>query len=444
MDEAEQYEQAFGRHINMSSHCRYEITKIRANYPGNDEFILQTDDADEFSDLAWTLLGRCIANNTQLKDVFLNGCNLTNEKMALLFREFVRSATLERIYLSSNEFGIDGLRSMISFLENAPQLKALWLRSNDNINTECFELVIRTLHGRSVEIERLYFGGCNITDISVLNTYNLPNLRDLYLTRNNIGREGIMTLSNLLQQEGSTLTKLHLMATGMGDEEAEIIASSLIQNTKLEELNLLENNITERGCLAFFKLLNDVSSIENTYNSNHTLRTVSIAEYVTSDLLDSISEACIENRTGSNPNSIGRLKVIRTQLKSQNREKYCKLQGIQCPSNIFADIDPNLLPNILGLIGESHGQTELYTALVPMAPDLLSYIDRKALLTDELSKTADEYARIKAKLSDLKKRMALLDEGDSKQAAMAAAAEAEDKEVVLSGKKRGRSQETKI
>lgn len=33
----------------------------------------------------------------------------------------------------------------------------------------------------------------------------------------------------------------------------------------------LGNNITEKGFVAFLKLVVDISSIENTYNSNHTL-----------------------------------------------------------------------------------------------------------------------------------------------------------------------------
>ena len=415
MDGDEQHEQAFGVHSDMSDRCRQLINLIRSNSGyylkahHDNEFVLDPDDAVEFTDLAWELLGRYIAKNAHLEEVFLNGCYLTDRTMALLFKELVSSVSLERIFLSNNAFGIDGLRCILPVLENAPQLKSLSLGLSRNINTECFELLISTLDGKSVE--GLYLGGCNITDVSALDTYNLPNLQRLNLGGNSIGREGCITISNLLQRESAALKHLSLNNTDMGDQEAEMIASSLKRNTKLEELDLIRSNITGRGCLAFFKLLNDVSSIDNTYNSNHTLNKVDLAEYVTSALLDSISEACIENRRGSNPNSIGRSKVIRTQLKSQNREKYCKLQGIQCPSNIFADVEPNLLPNILALIGESHGQTELYTALVPTAPELLSYIDRKALLTDALSKTTDEYVRIKAKLSDLNKRMALLDEG---------------------------------
>ena len=243
-----------------------------------------------------------------------------------------------------------------------------------------------------------------------------------------------MILSRLLQKEDSTLTNLFLIGMSLDDDEAEIIASSLKHNTKLEQLNMIQNSITTRGCRAFLKLVNDISSIENTYNCNHTLRVCGLAEqHVTSDLLESIREACWDNRSDS-PHAVGRDKIIKYQLNSTRRKKLCELQEIEYTSgNVFADIKPNLLPNILALIGDGHGQSELYTALVSTAPDLLSYIDRKALLTDELSKINDEYAIIRAKRIDLNKRLASLELGDSQQSTVT------NDEVLISGKKRERS-----
>jgi len=78
-------------------------------------------------------------------------------------------------------------------------------------------------------------------------------------------------LSNILQQEGTTLTKLHLHSTDIDDEDIEILANSLKRNTTLTNLCLTGNKITDIGYRTILELLNDVSSIENTYNSNHTL-----------------------------------------------------------------------------------------------------------------------------------------------------------------------------
>ena len=98
----------------------------------------------------------------------------------------------------------------------SPQINIINFGHNNEINSECFELVVSTLIDTS--IRELYFMNCNITDISALDRYNLPNLQRINFDSSNIGREGCATLSNLLRQEGSTLTELYLVNTGMGDD----------------------------------------------------------------------------------------------------------------------------------------------------------------------------------------------------------------------------------
>jgi len=78
-------------------------------------------------------------------------------------------------------------------------------------------------------------------------------------------------LANILQSEETSLIYLGLNNSSIDDEGAELLATSLENNTKLETLYITGNNITKRGKGAFLKLLLDASSIENAYNSNHTL-----------------------------------------------------------------------------------------------------------------------------------------------------------------------------
>ena len=172
-----------------------------------------------------------------------------------------------------------------------------------------------SLHGRPLEIKSLnslYISCCGITNISALETYNLQDLQYLNLSGNNIGREGCITISNLLQQEGSTLTEVLLLGTGMGDEEAELLATSLKHNTTLESLYLQNNNITEKGKRAFLKLLVDVSSIESTYNSNHTLTDTKDPNQIQS-LINSACKMNL-NKQYESSHSADRAKVIENQL----------------------------------------------------------------------------------------------------------------------------------
>ena len=416
MNDDEQYQAAFGEHTGLSDHCRFMIDKIKRNFINFDILRLIELGIGGFPNLAWKLLGRYIANNTHLTILDLRHCRISNEKVALLFGELVGSGSLESVDLDNNEFGIEGLRHMLPFLMNSPKLEDLHFRRNNNFDTECFEVLVSTLYRVSSKLKHLSISYCNITDISALESYNLPDLQKLVLSSNSIGREGCISLANILQNEGSTLTDLFLDNTGMGDEEAELLATSLKHNTKLEILSITNNNITERGKGAFLKLLVDASSIENVFNSNHTLISLTLID-LTLDVLGitrndetdrHIKSALNMNETNRNYEATGRAKVITYQLNSQNRKDVCHLQGVEYSSigNLFADIEPTLLPRILALIGRECGQSEFYTSLTPMVPDLMSYIDRRALIDDIIAKNSRDFADLEAEYARQKREYA--------------------------------------
>jgi len=425
-----QYQQAF-RHDVLSEECLNDTRLIRSNNADTEEFLLNTYDADGFTNQAWRLLGRYIANNTHLSTVDLDACRINDEKMTLLFTDLAKSTSLNNILLGNNDFGIEGVRCMLPFLQNSQNLSRVNLGLNNNINNECFEVLVSALNGTSVK--ELYIYNCNITDISALDASNLSNLKELNLNNNKIGREGCITISNLLKKEGSTLRHLYLNDTGIDDEGTEILAAALKHNTKLRILDLQWNNITGRGGIALLKVLVDVSSIENTYNSNHSLISCYITNNTSTRKVKSlINSACDMNQkcrwTASEAS--GRAKVIKYHLNSHTMKELCQLQGIEYSAgSIFTDIEPALLPKVLWLIGSSHGQSELYTALVHTAPELLSYIDRKAKLNDLLkgntSKASDITAQITAlaqqltyltaQKADIHRRLELVGLGDTKQ-----------------------------
>ena len=109
-----QHRQAFGEHTGISDESRIIIDLIRDDDIDliiyENAFTLVPDDAENFSNLAWELFGRYIANNTHLKRIALDNCHLTDERMGVLFRELTYSRSLERLDLDGNSFGIDGVR----------------------------------------------------------------------------------------------------------------------------------------------------------------------------------------------------------------------------------------------------------------------------------------------------------------------------------------------
>jgi len=144
-EDQEQFNQAFGEHTGISQRLRECINDIR-QLAQIEKFTLYLSNAEVFqtwecfSDMAWILLGRYIGNNNHLKEMDLYNCNITNENMTLLFNGLAKSS-LSKLDLKSNPFGVNGVRCMVGFLQNSPQLICLDF-GNTNISTKGFALLI--------------------------------------------------------------------------------------------------------------------------------------------------------------------------------------------------------------------------------------------------------------------------------------------------------------
>lgn len=183
-------------------------------------------------------------------------------------------------------------------------------------------------------------------------------------------------------------------------------------------LCLKGNRITERGRAVFLKPLVDISSIENSYNSNHTLVWLKLVQdWVRGDEVANfifgygygISDI---NKDSRNSHAAGRAKIIKYQLNSQTRRRFCELQGVDycADDNMLVGVEPKLLPKILALVGKEHGQSEFYTSLLPVAPHLLSFIDRKAILNDEKDRNLAKVAALTRQLSYFNSKINLINE----------------------------------
>ena len=177
---------------------------------------------------------------------------------------------------------------------------------------------------------------------------------------------------------------------------------ALQNNTRLKNMNLRGNAaISRRGQIMLLKLLNDVSSIEATLRSNHTLTDLYVngldpINKKTEEIQWYINFAC---DCGSN-----RQKVIETQLHSTRRSDLYRLQGIERSDTAFyGEFDPLHLPEILALIGQAHGLSQLHVALKSSMTALFSTVDRIGCLEQELAYYQSKVANIQAEIASIKR-----------------------------------------
>ena len=440
MDEDEQFQLAFGEQTQIRNSTTLEryIHEIKNNGPNRNEFNLQYHYIPWFSDLALELIGRYIARNTHLRTINLNF--LVDRKastISKLFQGLSQGHVLEELFLEDNDMGTDDIRNIVPLLRNSPKLSHLHLSGN-RLNTEGFEVLMNALDGGPIEV--LYLNSCSTTggggieNISALGNYATLHLRELHLAGNNIhnlgnistlqnhtnlvsldlggnnvGIDGCRTIANLLLNEDSRLESLQLDGNNIGDEGAEILATSLKQNSALKAIYLRRNNLTERGFRAFLQLMNDISSIKSTYTSNHTLEDIRLSLESSTvrrkrefDSTMNEMDSCIQDAVGF----CGREKIIDTQLDSKKQQQLCRLQGVTCPySSIFAQIDPLVLPEVLALIGNRYYwriSSDLYCALVATAPELTSLVNKPVALKEKIAK---KQAQIDALTAEYRREM---------------------------------------
>eukprot|EP00985_Skeletonema_marinoi_P029403 scaffold27786_cov146-Skeletonema_marinoi.AAC.7 len=268
--------------------------------------------------------------------------------MSFLFRGLTKSNTIKYVTLYENDFGAEGVLTMVPFLQNVDYLEELNLNDN-TITSEGFNSVFRAQHGSAINYLRC--SGCGIDSIKIDNDYIPRNLRILGLCHNTINADGCRELAKLLQQ------------------------SDFGGRMKL-----------------LLKVVNDISSIESTLRSNHTLNLINVvanddaggggdkeSEEVQQQINDTVM---INRRNRNNPEAAGKEKVIHSQLNSIKRKNMAALLGVD-GEVLYSEINCLHLPEVLSMIGESHGQGELYIALKSSIAALLSTVDRKQSLQQQ-------------------------------------------------------------
>jgi len=273
--------------------------------------------------------------------------------------------------------------------------------SNENFVSEGFNTLFRFLFFSP--IERLVCTECFISSIEIDGDCIPVNLRELRLTNNEIDANGCIELAKLLQAEHSTLEKLDLDNNWIDDECVEILVNALENNTSLRGLYLEGNHgITTEGRKLLLKLVNDVSSIKATLQSNHTLHYLSPSDGLFQNHINTAVN--MNRRHKNNPEAAGRAKVIRMQLNSVERTALCQLQGVNRSlySEINHGINPLHLPEILSLVGQNHGQKELYVAVKSSVAGLISTVNRKQCVQERRDYYAAKVAELDAELEEIK------------------------------------------
>ena len=370
------------------------LQRIKRNDSCVDKIDLDGVDIQNMTNEQLDELGRDIADNTHLVEVNLSDAAINDHKASRLFRGLTRSSSIKEMTLRYDDLSAAGVLSMEPFLQNANNLQLLSL-SNNNIQSGGFNMIFRAL--RDSPIETLFCRWCGIESIEIEKENSPRHLRQLALQGNSINTDGCRQIAKLLQGGDVTLKSLNLEGNKIDDEGVEILVDALQNNKSLKDLDLKGNKrISKHGNIMLLKLVNDVSSIEATLRSNHTLWYLRGSDH---QIQIHINNLITMNRNGGSTEAAGREKVIQTQLNSAMRAKLEEIQGIN--HSLYREIDPLHLPEVLALVGRRHGQGELYIALKSSIAGVISTVNRKECIEVQMAYHVSKLEHHASKLEQL-------------------------------------------
>ncbi len=252
-----------------------ELHMIRANDPLKSMVDIEGS-IQNMTDDGWEQHGRDISVNTHLTEFYLSCGALNDHTMSFFFRGLTRSSSIYDMGFYGSELSVAAVRSMVPFLQNARHLTQLDLDDN-NLQSEGFNVLLRAL--RDSPIETLRCGRCDIESPEI-DTNHIPrNLKELHLDGNIINADGCRELAKLLQRGDANLELLCLHRNKIDDDGVDILVGALQNNVSLTRLYLRGNDaISSHGQTMLLKLVNDISSIEATLRSNHTLKNLLCAD----------------------------------------------------------------------------------------------------------------------------------------------------------------------
>ena len=229
----------------------------------------------------FTMLTPFFRHNHNLTDINIEECDFGDEGCRL-FALAIGSSTnksLKKVKLENNNITDEGMVDIITALSMYPHLKHLDLDGNHLSKNGCAALAT-LVRCSATDLQRLFISRTDIGDdgiealVPALATCS--RLRRLLISDNpSITTRGWQRLATILEAPYTDLICLDVGQNNVDDEAVAAFASALTNNHTLQTLSMNNNpSITAVGWEAFSRVLCDMSSINATFLSNHTLQSV--------------------------------------------------------------------------------------------------------------------------------------------------------------------------
>ncbi|XP_069089568.1 uncharacterized protein [Pleurodeles waltl] len=191
-----------------------------------------------------TLCEGLVSAGCQVQKLELDNCSLTGSCFGEL------SCESRRLHVNQCTFTGSCMEDLSCLLSSAPSLTELEL-SDNVLGDVAARLLCEALKRPGCRVQKLGIGECSLTGsccrdlASLLST--CESLRELDLSDNELKDCGVKQLCEGLTHHGCKIRKLEIMRCSLTGSSCEFIATALLVNRSLEELDLTSNELGDSG-----------------------------------------------------------------------------------------------------------------------------------------------------------------------------------------------------
>ncbi|KAL7496695.1 hypothetical protein ACHAWT_004861 [Skeletonema menzelii] len=238
---------------------------------------------------AWKEMGETLARNTCVQELYVENCQLNEDNFTALMTELKENQSIRTLNFQNNPALAQGM----SMTKLSTLLQTRYWTNNLVALTLCrtnlcdiqLRALLPSLNG--TKIRQLFLNNNRLGSATnrlrvkenlsyAFDKLDMPELEELHLVGNELGREGCEALQYLLRNNNVRLKHLSLFRNHFDDGCCRLLAEGL-KKSSLETMYIGSNGADEREYITYkgwehiLGVVCDDSSIQRTYSSNHVI-----------------------------------------------------------------------------------------------------------------------------------------------------------------------------
>ena len=294
-------------------------------------------------------IAAAISCNTKLQEIDISGNDLHTTDVRNIMKALQGIHTLKMLYLGNNVISCEAADDIAAVISCNTKLQEIDISEN-NLQTAGVRIIMKALQGIHT-LKMLYLGNNVISceaadDIAAVISCN-TKLQEIDISENNLQTAGVRIIMKALQGI-HTLKMLYLGNNVISCEAADDIAAVISCNTKLQEIDISENNLQTAGVRIIMKALQGIHTLKKLCLSHNN-----ITDEAENDIVKAISHNIHLQEfriSGNKLSTVDAIKIVKALQSAFN------LRALYISDN---EIDSMAAKHIASVVGHANQLHEL-------------------------------------------------------------------------------------